>query len=172
MNRQQKSEVVDFLKNNFSENQASFLVGFQGLTVAQMQDLRRELRKQGGTLKVTKARLMKRAAVGLKCSDELAPFFKGQIGLVFADKETPNVAKVLYEYAKKHEALKLVAGCFEDSVLDGSSIVRIASLPSREVLLAQVCGTLKAPLTSFVTVLNMQTLRLLWTLQAIGDAKK
>ncbi|HZW61485.1 MAG TPA: 50S ribosomal protein L10 [Candidatus Babeliales bacterium] len=172
MNRQQKAEVVDLLKDNFSNSQASFLVGFKGLTVAEMQNLRAELRKQGGRLKVTKARLMKRASEGGKCNEELAPFFKGQVGLVFATKESPAIAKVLFDYAKDHQAFHIVAGCLEDKFLDKSSIARIATLPSREVLLAQVAGTIKAPISGFVTVLNMQMLRLLWTLKKIEATKQ
>lgn len=171
MNRQQKAEIVGSLKDSFSHSPASFLVGFQGLTVAQMQKLRSELRKQGGTLKVTKARLMRRAVDGLKGSEELAPFFKGQVGIVFA-KESPAVAKVLFEYAKNNEALKLVVGCLDEQLLNGASIARIATLPSKEVLLAQVCGTLQAPLAGCVRVLNMQIIRLLWTLKQVGDQKQ
>lgn len=172
MNRQQKTEVVELLKDSFSHKQAAFLVNFQGLTVAQLQTLRKELRKSGGSLKVAKARLMKRAVESLKGDDQLAPFFKGQVGIVFASKESPAIAKVLHEYSQKNGALKLIAGCLEDRLLDGASIVRIASLPSREVLLAQVCGTIQAPLTGFVNVLNGVMVQFLWTLKQIGDKKQ
>jgi large subunit ribosomal protein L10 len=172
MNRQQKVEVIEHLKESFANTQASFLVGFQGLTVAQMQELRGELRKEGGKLKVTKARLMKRAADTQAGTKEIVPLFKGQVGIVFSTKESPAIAKVLFEYAKKNEALKLIAGSMDQMFLDASSIGRIATLPSKEVLLAQVCGTIQAPLASFVTVLNMQVLRLLWTLKQVGDKKQ
>lgn len=173
MNRQQKSEVVELFKNSFSKNQTSFLVGVQGLTVAQLQNLRKELKKSGGTLKVTKARLMKRALAELNSgSQELLPYFKGQIGIVFVGKESPGVAKTLYQYAKTHQALKLVAGSLEEKFLDHTAISRLAELPSKEILLAQLCGTLQAPATRLVTVLNATTVKLLCVLGAIGEQKQ
>jgi large subunit ribosomal protein L10 len=172
MNRQQKSEVVELFKDSFSKNQASFLVGVQGLTVAQIQGLRKELRKQGGTLKVAKSRLMKLAVEQVAGSRDLLPFFKGQVGVVFVAKETPPVAKVLHDYAKTNQALKLVAGCMDERFIDSASIARLAQLPSREVLLAHLCGTLKAPITGLVTVMNGMTLQFLWVLKSIAEQKE
>jgi large subunit ribosomal protein L10 len=172
MNRQQKSEIVELFKDGFSKNQSSFLVGFQGLTVAQLQALRKELRKGGGSLKVAKARLMKRALQEVGESSELAPFFKGQIGVVFVAQESPAVAKILYDYAKANQAFKLVAGSLDEKFLDGSAIARLAQLPSKELLLAQLCGTLKAPITGLVTVLNGVPLQLLLVLKQIGQQKE
>ncbi len=153
MNRQQKVEVIDLLKNGLSGSDASFIVGFKGLSVAQMQNLRKQLRTQGAKLKIAKGRLMKIASAGLPAQD-LAPFFKEQIGLVFAAKDSTAIAKVLYDFAKKHEALKIVAGCMDSKVVDKAHINKIASLPTREVLLAQLCGTLQLPMFMLVAVLK------------------
>jgi large subunit ribosomal protein L10 len=172
MNRQQKTDVVEFLKNNFEHSQAAFVVGFRGLTVAQMQTLRRELRKKGGSMKVTKARLMKRAAQDAHTAEVLLPYFKDQIGLVFAGKDSPAVAKVLESFSKEAESFRLIAGCLEESFVDGSGIVRIASLPPREVLLAHLCGTLKSPITRLAGACSMLTTKLLWTLKQIEQQKK
>lgn len=171
MNRQQKAEVIALMRDSFSDSQASFVIGFQGMTVAKMQELRKKLRQNGGTLKVTKARLMKRAAKELD-AEQLLPYLKNQIGIIFATGQAPAVAKVLYDFSKENEALKLVAGRLDAKFLDSNSIVRIASLPSREVLLARVCGTIQAPLVGVVSVLNVMTLRLLWTLKQVGDQKQ
>jgi large subunit ribosomal protein L10 len=172
MNRQQKADVIATLKGNFEQSSASFIVGFQGLTVAQLQKLRGNLRKNGGSLKVTKARLMKRAAEGIQGAETLVPHFKNQIGIVFTSGETPAVAKVLHDFSKENQALTVIAGYLDAEFLDSNSVVRIASLPSREVLLAQVCGTIKAPLANSVNVLNVLVLRLLWTLKQVGDTKQ
>lgn len=172
MNRQNKEAIVVELHDDLAHSKAAFVIGYQGLSVAQMQKLRAELRNKGGKLKVAKARLMKRAAQGLDCSENLSPFFKEQIGLVFADQEAPAIAKVLHDFSKDNAALRLISGCVDNMVLDGNSIIRIASLPSREVLLGQVCGTIQAPLTRLVTVLNVLTLRLLWTLKKVGETKQ
>lgn len=172
MNRQQKVDVVDFLEENFSKNAASFLIGFQGLTVGQLQNLRGELRKTGSILKVAKARLVKRAIEDKSGGQDLLPFCKNQIGLIFADVDASVVAKVLYNFSKEHEALKIIAGCLDSQVLDANSVVRIANLPSKDVLRAQLCGTLNMPVISFVNVLNVLILRLLWVLKKIGEEKQ
>lgn len=172
MKRHQKELVVESLKSGLSKSESSFLVGYKGLSVAQMQNLRRGLLDQGASLQVAKWRLMKLAADGTQSGDVLQPFFRDQVAIVFASKETPAVAKVLSQFAKKNEALSLVAGSLENSLLDADAIKRLALLPSKEVLLGQVCGTLQAPISGFVNVLNVLVLRLLWTLKAIEKKKQ
>lgn len=172
MNLKQKKDLVDSLKKAFKEHEALFLVGYKGLTVADMQQLRSGLRKKGATLKVTKARLMKKAAEGVSEGEVLLPLFKDQIALVFASQESPGVAKVLRDFAKEHEALHILAGSYEQELLDESTINRFALLPSKEVLLAQVCSSVQAPLVGFTVLLKLMVLKLLWILKAIELQKK
>lgn len=172
MNRERKAEVIDVLKQDFSQHQASFLVGVQGLTVSQMQALRKELRAKGGFLRVAKARLMKRAIDGMSGVEALAPYLRDQVGLIFVSDKIADIAKILTDFSKEYQALKLVAGCVEETVVPREKIGVIAALPSREVLLAQVCGTIKAPISNFAAVLNMQVIRLLWTLKQVEQKKQ
>jgi large subunit ribosomal protein L10 len=154
MNKHQKELVIKTLRDDFEKSSASFLVGVQGLSVSQSQQLRNELRSKGGKLKIAKVRLVKRALHDMAYSNELAPYLKQQIGVVFAQNESPAVAKVIFEFAKQNKALNIVAGCVDLQVFDKNMVEKVAQLPSREVLLAQLCGTLKAPITSLVYVLN------------------
>lgn len=172
MNREQKESVIQSLKESFLQSKAAFLVNYQGLTVNQMQGLRRQLREKNGNLKVAKARLMKRAVDGVEGAGQLNGYFKEQVGLVFAHDEAPAVAKVLYDFSKENEALGLVVGYFDDRILASENIARIASLPSREVLLAQIAGTLKAPIVGLATTLNMVPTKLALALKAVGEKKK
>jgi len=114
------------------------------------------LSKSGGTLKVAKMRLVKRALQGVNDFDLLASHCKNQIGVVFAqnEDEISSVAKTLHDFSKKNQSLNLIVGCMNAELLSPAAIVRIASLPSREVLLAQLCGTLKAPLTKLAVLLQ------------------
>lgn len=171
MNRQQKEVLVELLHSDFAKSNAAFLVGFQGMSVAQMQTLRSKLRDKGGRFKVAKVRLVKRAIEGVKEAGLLIPFLKDQLGVVFASDEPTAIAKVLYDFSKANEQLTLVSGCFESSLLDKEAIARIALLPSREVLLAQVCGAIKAPASNVVAVLNMHLLRLVLVLKQVGEKK-
>jgi len=104
-------------------------------------------------LRLPRSILVQRAIEGLPGSEDLAPLLKEQIALVFAEKESSAVAKVIYNFAKENEALKIVAGYIDASVLPASMVGRIATLPSKEVLLAQLCGTLKAPMSRLVGIL-------------------
>jgi len=172
MNRQEKSLVVEGLKKNLLSSEASFLVVYRGLNVEKMQQLRSDLRSKGGSLRVAKARLMKRAVDGEAGVEELSEFFKDQIGIVFAEKEVADVAKILSDFSKENENLELVAGYFDSRVIAKEKIAQIASLPPKDVLLAQLCGTLQAPISGLARTLNAVVLKLLFALKQIEKQKK
>ena len=154
MNRQQKESVIKDFKDFFSQSQAAFVVNYRGLNVRDMISLRRKLRVQGGRLKVAKARLMKIAADGIDGIDTFKDDFKDQIGMVFALEEVAPIAKELVEFSKTNEALQVISGFSESKVLSKSEVEFFASLPSREVLLSQLAGTLQAPIAGLARVLN------------------
>ncbi len=154
MNRQEKSQAVTELKGQFSNSVGSILVGYKGLSVSQLQKLRRGVRQNGGSFKVTKARLMRLAAEDIETAQPLIPYFKEQVGLVFLEKQDPSVIKFLHTFSKENEALKMVAGSLEAKLVDVATLTRLATLPSREVLLAQVCGVLKAPISKLAFVVQ------------------
>lgn len=172
MNREQKAAVVATLKDNFVHSQASFLIKYQGLSVVQLQNLRKDLRTQDATFKVTKARLMKLASDGVLNAEVMLPYYKDQIGVVFATKEASAVAKILSDFAKKNEALSIIAGSYDATLLQKADVQRFATLPSKEVLLATLCGTLNAPIAGFARVLNAVPVKLLWALKRIGEQKQ
>jgi large subunit ribosomal protein L10 len=171
MNRQQKEITVRSLKERFAESPVAFIIGYKGLSVIQMQGLRSELRKNGGALKVAKGRLLKRAVGDMEDEKALTPYLKNQIGVVFASDEASAIAKVLSSFAKDNNALELIAGTLDGALLNNKEIVRIATLPSKDVLRAQLCGTLQAPLNRLVFGLNMQIVQLLLVLKRIAEKK-
>lgn len=154
MNRQEKSQLVTELKNQFSQNAGSVVVAYKGLSVNQLQKLRRGVRQNGGSFKVTKARLMKLAAQDIDKAQPLIPYFKDQVGLAFINSQDPAVIKFLYKFSKDNEALRLVAGALDSKLMDASILTILATLPSREVLLAQLCGVIKAPIAKLAFVLQ------------------
>ena len=154
MNRQQKEAVVASFKELFTNSQASFLVRYKGLDVKGMSDLRTKLRENGGELKVTKARLMKLAAEGIEGIDAFKDEFKEQVALVFAYGEVPTVAKQVVEFSKENKALEVLSGFFESKVLSSEEVMYFATLPSREVLLAQVASLLQAPASNLARALT------------------
>ncbi len=171
MNRQEKTALIESLKADFSAHPTSFIVGFKGLSVSEAQQLRRSLREKGAKLKVAKARLMKLAAQDNQNGEMLLPFLKNQVALVFA-QEAPEIAKVLTDFAKDHDSLTVLAASFGSQLLETEAIAKIASLPSREVLLAQLCAVLQAPMAKFVRVLGATKHRLIWTLENVAKSKQ
>jgi len=154
MNRQEKSQVIAALKDQFSHSTGSIIIGYRGLSVNQLQKLRRGIRLNGGTFKVTKARLMKLAAENIEIAQPLIPYLKEQVGLVFLENEDPAIIKYLHKFSKENGSLKMVAGSLESKLVDAATLTRLALLPSREVLLAQVCGILKAPIAKLAFVVQ------------------
>ena len=172
MNRQEKQDLVQVLKHDFMHAQASFLVNVQGLTVEQLQSLRRNVRRQGGKVKVPKNTLAKIAIQEIPGTCDLAPFFKQQTAVIFADKDSVAVAKALDTFARENERLHIVAGCVERKVIDKSMIEFLSSLPPREQLLANVCGALRAPLAHHVILLRQLVVRLLWVLKQAAEKQQ
>lgn len=172
LNRQEKKTVVESITRDFKHSKASFVVNMQGMTVESVQKLRNELYGKRGRIKVAKNTLLRRATDGLEGMEKLQPLFKGQIAVVFADEDAPTIAKVLVNAAKEVEQLKLYGGSLEAQVISVDKIVFLASLPSKEVMLSVLCGTLNAPITNYVRILNQLVVRLLWVLKEIETKKR
>jgi len=171
MNRQEKAELIELLKQDFDNANALFWVNYQGLSVNQLRALRSDLRKQNGKFKVAKVRIVKRALQGMFDDQDLLASLKNQLGVVFSSGEPNAIAKVLYDFSKNNEALRLVVGHFENTVIDQDGIKYLANLPPREILLAQLCGTLNAPITNFACILRLMIVRLLIVLQKVSETK-
>ncbi len=165
MNRQQKETTVANFTELFDKAQASFLVKYKGINVSELQSLRGGLRENDGTLKVTKARLMKIAMKDVAGSEGFTEHLSDQVGLVFAFGEVPVIAKKLSEFAKENESFAIITGLFEDKVLDKDQIKFLATLPSRDVLFAKLMGTMQAPVTRLASTLHLSIARLLHVLQ-------
>lgn len=172
MNRQEKQEVVKDLKDHFSKSVGSFVINYRGLSVADLQKLRRNLKEQGAQMHVAKARLMRLAAKNFEEYEGLDKHFKDQIALVFADEQPSAVAKVLYETAKATTKLTIIAGCVEGRYFDEEGLRFVSTLPSKDVLLAQLAAVLSAPSTQLARALNNLFVKLVLTLKAIEQKKQ
>ena len=157
MNRQQKETVVSNLKEMFNKANASFLVQYKGLSVSALQQLRQRLRLEKGVFKVTKARLMKIASGENSSIEDFRIHFKNQVALVFAMDDVPSVAKKIVEFSKEHETLQIVSGYFESALMTKEQIAFLASIPSRDVLLAQLVGVLQAPMAQLAVTLKIMS---------------
>ena len=172
MNRQQKEKIVDSLKSCFVNNEASFLVGYKGLSVKQMRDLRTKLRDKDARLQVSKWRLMRLAVKDVPFVEELSPHFGGQIGLVFAKQDPVSVVKVLCDYSKDNKSLTVLYGCMYNKIMGGSDIQAVAKLPSMEILILNVIGVMNTPIFGVISVLNNTMRGLVIALKQIIDKGK
>ncbi len=172
MNRQQKEALIDVVKRDLKDSQATFVVGTKGLTVEAVQELRGKLYAKHGKMKVVKNTLLRRAVADLNGMKDLTPLFEDQIAVVFAPEEAPAIAKVLFDIAQEGKVLSLKGGALDDRLMTADQVESLAKLPSKEVLLAMLCGTLNAPLTNYVRLLNELIARFLRVLKAIEATKQ
>lgn len=172
--REDKAAVIEDLKEKMSQAKVVVLTENRGLTVAHMNDVRRRIRNAGGQFKVAKNTLARRAAheVGIEgLDDKLA----GPVALAFGFDDPAAVPKVLTQFQKefgKQSPLQLICGVIDGHTIDKSGITRVADLPSREVLLAQVVGGLQAPLTGLVSVLQGNIRNFVYALEAVRKVKE
>jgi large subunit ribosomal protein L10 len=150
--RQQKSDVIERLTREFKGAKSAVFADFQGLTVAKADELRKKMREVNVNYVVAKKSLITRAAKDAG-HDVNAKSFPGMLGVAFGLEDEVAPAKVLGDMSKD-TSLKLVGGIFEGAVVAQEKIVALSKLPSKKQLLGQVVGTIYAPVSAFVRVLN------------------
>ena len=148
---EQKSLVVDEIKGKFENAKSVVVFDPRGLNVAEVTELRRALRESGSDYKVYKNTLVKRAVNSLDI--KLDEFLEGPSAISFSSDELAPV-KVISEFAKKHTNLELKAGIVDGIVYDKTGVEKLATIPSKEVLIAKLLGSFKAPLSNFAYLIN------------------
>lgn len=170
LNRQQKAAMVEEVGAMVAAAQSIVVAEYRGLDVEAVTRLRREARKQGVRLRVLKNTLARRAMDGTPFAG-LADKLVGP--LVYGFSADPvAAAKVLSTFAKDNGKLVVRAGAMPHHVMDEKGVKALASLPSREELLATLMATMQAPIGQFVRTLNEVPARLVRTLAAVRDAKE
>ncbi|MCF8080600.1 MAG: 50S ribosomal protein L10 [Desulfobacterales bacterium] len=171
MKLENKKQIVAQLKDKFGQAKLVILTDYKGLNVAAMNDLRAKLREAGIDYHVAKNTLLRRAAQDTDAA-ALIDSFTGPSAIAVSLDDPVAPAKVLTEFAKANEKLEIKAGVMEGKILDASSIKALASLPSREVLLANLLSVLVAVPTGMVTVLNEIPAKFVRVLAAVRDQKE
>ncbi len=170
MTLEEKKAVVAEVSERIRDAQAAVLAEYRGLTVAEMTALRREAREAGVFLRVVKNTLARRAVAGTEF-ECLQGHLTGP--LAFAASADPvAAAKVLSRFAKENDRLKIVVGAMGGQLMSLEDIKALATLPSREELLAKLLGTLQAPVQKFVQTLNEVPAGFVRTLAAVRDSKQ
>jgi len=172
LTRKEKEKEVAWLREEFLEVRTMILTNYQGLTVAETNALREDLRKIGVKYKVLKNTLARRAYPDTNVA-RLADAIVGPRGAAWtADEDkSPVLAKTLIDFAKAHPKLELVRGVVGGTLVDPDQIDQLAKLPGKAELRGRLLGTMIAPVSSFVNVLAAVPRSFLNVLKAIEDKK-
>jgi len=169
LTRQKKKEIIDDLKDKISRQKAMVFVDFTGLKVKDLSSLRRELKKSDSLFKVSKKNLLKIAVKDLDSSlVEKIEELKGELGVVFGFGDIILPAKITYKLASENDNLKILGGFFESKFVEKETVIELAQIPSREELLARLVGSISAPISNFVNVLENNLKGLVYILSAIN----
>ncbi len=148
-----KQPVVQAIADDVKDAQAVVLVDYRGLTVAQDTAMRKELREAGVIYKVCKNTMMRRAFEGTEFAG-LDEYLEGPSAIAISKDDATAPARILCKFAKDVKALELKAGVVEGSVYDSKALEEVGKIPSREVLLGRLFGSMQSPITNFARVLN------------------
>lgn len=170
MRLEAKQQITEDLHDRFSRSAIIVVTDYKGLDVASMNDLRRKLREAEIEYQVVKNTLLVRAAEDTEVA-AVKDYFKGPSAVAISYNDPVAPAKVLTQFAKDNNNLEIKVGVLNGKVLDINAIKALATLPSREVLLAQFLSALNAVPTSFVRVIAEIPRSLVNVLTAIKDQK-
>ena len=170
VNRENKQTIVDELHAAWSESDSAVVAQYSGLNVVAMGDLRGRLHTAGVSLRIVKNTLARRAAKGTDL-EAVEEFFTGPVAIAYGT-DPVGMAKAISDFAKKNEALEIRGGVLDGKVIDAAGIKALASLPSRDELLAKMLGSMQSPISGFVRTLNEIPASFVRTLAAIRDQKE
>jgi large subunit ribosomal protein L10 len=153
MLRNEKQALIDEMTQLLTDADSLFVSDYRGLSVAELSELRGKLRERGATFTVLKNTLA-RIAAERAGREQLTPLLVGPTAVTVVGEDPAGAAKALADYARTHQQLIVRGGLLQESIVDAAGVKALASLPSRDVLIAQVIGTMAAPMTGLVTVLQ------------------
>ena len=152
--KQQKQQLVKEISERLARIKAAVFADYTGLSVAKLTELRRKLLTESGELKVAKKTLIDLTFKQGGISGVDTKNMKGQIAVAFGYQDEVGPAKILNDFAKKNEQLKILGGILENKFIDKISVINLAKLPSKQELLGQLVGTIAAPMSGMLNVLQ------------------
>jgi large subunit ribosomal protein L10 len=148
-----KQPIVQEISDTIKGAQSVVVVDYRGLTVAEDTQLRKQMREAGISYKVYKNTLVSRAVEGTEF-ESLKDVLEGPNAFAVSTEDATAPARILAEFAKKSPKLEIRAGIVEGTFYDADGMKTIASIPSREVLLSRLLGSMQSPVTNLARVLN------------------
>ena len=171
--RPEKDQLVQDLSGFLDAKRGVFLIGYKGLTVSQMAELRVQLAENESECHVIPNRLLRRAAVGKEGCGALADIpLTGETALITGGADAVQVAKKVAVFAKANPACTFKYGLLEGKLLGAEEVKTVTTLPSRDMLLTQLLGVIQGPMRQLVGVLNAEAASIVYALQAYLDKKQ
>ena len=151
MNKDQKKHYIDEMTTQFDKSEAVIVTHYQGLTVSQLDDLRKRMREHGIIFKITKNRITKLALEKTKCKD-LSKLFAGPTAVAMSEDAITS-AKIITKFSKENEKLKILGGIMGSEILDVAGVKNVATLPTLDEARAKIVGILQSPAQKIVSIL-------------------
>ena len=151
MNKEQKKNYITEMTANFENSEAVLVTHYQGLTVKQLDELRKQMREHDIQFKITKNKITKLALEKTKCKD-LANLFTGPTAVALS-KDAISTAKILTKFSKENNNLKILGGIMGKEILDVAAVANIATLPTLYEARAKIIGILRSPAQKIVSIL-------------------
>lgn len=167
MLRSDKEVAIDEIRGRFAKMSSAVFVDFSGMTVAEVTSLRNKFRARGVEYKVLKNTLVKKALEGEKFINGLVPALKGTTGVAWSFEEPSAAARIVKDFVKENEKLKIKAGLMDGAVLDAKAVEnQLATLPSKDEARAMLLATFNAPAQTFVRLINVPGQNFVYLLEA------
>ena len=151
MNKVKKQEYIKEMSTQFDKSEAIIVTHYQGLTVSQLDDLRKKMREHGIIFKVTKNRITKLALEKTRCKD-LSNLFTGPTAVALSEDAITS-AKILTNFSKENQNLKILGGIMGNDILDVAGVKNVATLPSLDEARAKIVGILRSPAQKIASIL-------------------
>jgi large subunit ribosomal protein L10 len=165
-----KRETIDELRVQLESSRTLIASEYRGLTVREISEIRRALRKQNVSYRVVKNRLMRIAAQDNPASEALSPLLVGATAIAFGTDEAAT-AKAVLDATRPYRIVRITGGVLGSRAIDADSVGRLAALPSREVLLAESVGAIVAPLSTMAGLLDAPLRDVAGLVQALIDQR-
>ena len=151
MNKEKKESYIKEMTAQFEKSEAVLVTHYQGLSVKQLDKLRKQMREHGIQFKITKNRITKLALEKTKCKD-LANLFTGPTAVALS-KDAISTAKILTKFSKENNNLKILGGIMGKEILDVAAVANVATLPTLDEARAKIIGILRSPAQKIVSIL-------------------
>lgn len=155
---QKKQQEVVEIAEKIKNAKAIIIVEYRGVNAGQITQIRADLRKSNAEYRITKNNITKRAFNENNIS-ELDQYLTGPVAVVYGNEDYLEPAKVIYEFAKDHDFYKIKAGIIDGKIVSAEEIITLAKLPSREVLIAQLAGSLLANISKLAVAVDQVRLQ-------------